>query len=61
MLYKTSTSALRYATVLSGYKVCLLGDMKALTSERDFISYEKHIVERIAGGINLGRREQSEK
>ena len=45
------------ATVLSRRKVCLLGDMKACTSdEHDFISYDKH--EHIAGEINVVREEQ---
>ena len=36
--------------------------MKAWTSDKnDFISYEKHITEHIAGEINVGRREQGEK
>ena len=47
--------------MLSRCKACLLGDMKALTSdEHDFISYEKHIIEHIAGEINVGRGEQDE-
>ena len=54
------TSALRWVTVLSRRKVCLLGDMRAWTSdEKDFISYDKH--EHIEGEINVGREEQGKK
>ena len=55
------TSALQCATVLSRHNVCLLGDMKAWTSdEHDFIiSYDKH--EHIEGEINVGREEQGKK
>ena len=57
--FKLITGALRYATVLSRCKACLLGDMKAWTSdEHDFISHEKHITEHIAGEI-VGRGEQA--
>ena len=36
--------------------------MKAWTDdERDFISYDKHIVGDIAGEINVGRGDQGEK
>ena len=56
------TSALQYATVLSRCKACLPGDMKAWTSdEHDFISYEKHIIDHIAGEVNVGKGEEGEK
>ena len=57
-----NTRALQCATVLSRCKACLLGDMKAGTSdEHDFILYEKHIIEHLAGDINVSRGEQGEK
>ena len=35
--------------------------MMSTNDEHDFISYDKHIIEHIAGKINVGRGEQSEK
>ena len=48
--------------MLSRCKVCLLGDMKTSTGdEHDFKSYDKDIIEHIAGVINVGRGEQDQK
>ena len=48
--------------MLSRCKVCLLGDMKTSTNVvRDFISYDKDIIEHIAGVINVSRGEQDQK
>ena len=40
--------------MLSRCKVCLLGDMNSPTGDKHEISYDKHVVEKIAGEINVG-------